>query len=95
VIRFDRGFSLVALAGAPVVEYAARIRRLFAKDQPVVAGFSNELSCYLPTASMLDDAGGDSSESLIEFALPAPFTAEVEQRVLDTVRRVWRHVVGK
>jgi hypothetical protein len=94
VIRFDKGFSLVALAGAPAYDYTALVNDAVPKGVSMVAGFSNELSCYVPTARQIDH-NDDMAAAVIDFGLPAPLTAEAEARIVDAVKRAWQRASAK
>ena len=48
-IRFDSDLTLLALGGEVVVDYALRAKKEYAKETLVVAGYSNDVMCYIPS----------------------------------------------
>jgi hypothetical protein len=85
VIRFDKGFTLLALAGEVVVDYSIWARGAFPSERLIVAGYSNDVSCYIPSARVLREGGYEPVESMIYYGLPGPFTESVEERIRETV----------
>ena len=75
-----------------VIDYALRIKREFPKETLVIAGFSNDVMCYIPSTRVLREGGYEAEHSMIYYGQPGPFTEEVEDTVLDTVRQVMRRV---
>lgn len=91
-VRFERGFTLVTLGGEVVVDYALRLKREFPNEPLVVAGYSNDVACYIPSARVLAEGGYEAVDSMIYYGQPGPFTAEVEERVVEGVRRALARV---
>jgi neutral ceramidase len=79
-IRFGKDFALIALAGEVVVEYALRIEKQFPKHRIVVAGYSNDVMAYIPTAEILKEGGYEPVASMQGYGFPSPFAEDVEQR---------------
>jgi hypothetical protein len=90
VVRFGRQLLLVAIGGEPVIEYAHMIKQQFAGAADVVwvAGYCNDMFGYVPTRAVLSEGGYEGGRSVLWSALPMPFTAEAEDRVMDTVRQL-------
>ena len=87
-IRIGRNFVLVALGGEPVVGYALQAKAAHPKLRLVVAGYSNDVMGYVPTAKMLEEGGYEPISSSMYYGLAAPFTPDVETLVLDTIDSV-------
>jgi hypothetical protein len=85
VVRFQKGFTLVALGGEVVVDYVKRISAQHPKERLMVAGYSNDVACYIPSARVLKEGGYEADSSMIYYGQPGPFTEEVESRIIDTV----------
>ena len=83
---------MVALGGEVVVDYALRIRREFPKERLILAGYSNDVMAYIPTASMLKEGGYEPVASMRYYGFPSPFASDVEERVMSSVREVLRRV---
>jgi lysophospholipase L1-like esterase len=93
VIRFGKGFALVALGGEPSVSYALRIRKLLPQDHLLIAGGTNDAGYFVPCAEQSNSVDADSADSIVYSGFPGPFTGEAEERVLDAVKRAWNRVL--
>lgn len=93
VIRFSKGFALVALGGEPSVSYAPKIRKLLSQENLVIAGGANDAGYFVPDAGHSDSADADSADSIVYSGLPGAFSPETEERVLDAVKRAWNRVL--
>lgn len=92
VIRFAQGFTLVALGGEVVIDYSLWVQRTFPKERLMVAGYSNDVACYIPSARVLREGGYEAVDSMIYYGQPGPFTEEVQPRIEDAVRQAMRRV---
>jgi hypothetical protein len=90
-VRFDGDLTLIALAGEVVVDYALRLKSEFPKENLIVAGYSNDIPCYIPSLRVLREGGYESVDSMIYYGQPGPFAENVEERVL----RACREALGK
>ncbi len=91
-IRFHQDLTLVALGGEVVVGYALRTKREFPKERLVVAGYSNDVMCYIPTAQVLSEGGYEAVDSMVYYGQPGPFNQEVEETVMGAIRQVLERV---
>lgn len=91
-IRFGKIVTLVALGGEVVVPYDLELKREYRRERLIVAGYSNDVMCYIPTAQMLKEGGYEPVDSMVYYGFPAPFASEVEDRVLDAARTVLKRV---
>lgn len=91
-IRFGRGLTLLALGGEVVVDYSLRAKRHFDKEKLIVAGYSNDVMCYIPSLRILKEGGYEGLTSMIYYGQPGPFAADVEDRVWEAVRGVLKRV---
>jgi hypothetical protein len=93
-IRFGKGLTVVALGGEVVVDYALRIKREFnhAKEPLIVAGYSNDVMCYIPSLRVLKEGGYEALDSMIYYGQPGPFNEEIEETVFGGVRNVLKRV---
>ena len=57
VLRFGPGLKLIALAGEVVVDYALRLKAQYGWEDTWVAGYSNDVFGYLPSARVLKEGG--------------------------------------
>ena len=91
-VRLERGFTLIALGGEVVVDYALWAYRTWPQEPLMVAGYSNDVACYIPSARILREGGYEAVDSMIYYGQPGPFTEEVEARIQDAVRQVMKRV---
>lgn len=96
-IRFGKGLTLVALAGEVVVDYDLRLKREYGteKEDLIVAGYSNEVMCYIPTRRILGEGGYEPVESMVYYGLPGPFRDDVEETIVEGVHSVMARVGRK
>lgn len=94
-IRLAKDLSIVALGGEVVVGYALRAKQEFAGDL-IVAGYSNDVMCYIPTLKVLKEGGYEGRDSMIYYGMPGPFTEDVEETIFKAIGTVLNRVgVGR
>lgn len=92
-IRIGRELTVIALGGEVVVDYSLRAKKEFGKGTNlVVAGYSNDVMCYIPSRRVLKEGGYEAVDSMIYYGQPGPFAEDVEDRVFASIRRVMRRV---
>jgi len=91
-VRFGKDVTFVALGGEVVVGYGLRTKREFPRETTVVAGYSNDVMCYIPTAQVLKEGGYEAVDSMVYYGQPGPFAPDVEDRVMAAVRQVMKRV---
>src|SRR5262249_51771180 len=89
-IRFGRTLTIVALGGEVVVDYDLRIKREYPGEPLIVAGYSNDVMCYIPSARVLREGGYEANDSMIYYGQQGPFAQDVEDRIMSAVQRVMR-----
>lgn len=94
-IRLGKDVTYVALGGEVVVGYGLRTKREFPAEKTVVAGYSNDVMCYIPTAQVLKEGGYEANDSMIYYGQPGPFAADVEDRVMAKIHDVMKRVGRK
>lgn len=88
LLRFGRDLTLVALAGEVVVDYKFRLRDELGNSSLWVAGYSNDVSCYIPSARILQEGGYEAEESMIYYGQPSPFASSVEETIVAKVLEI-------
>lgn len=81
-IRLGGDFSLLGLSGEVVVEYALRMKREFPGENLAVAGYCNDVSCYIPSLEVLRGGGYEPVTSMIYYGQPGPLATNVEESVV-------------
>ncbi len=91
-IRFGSAVAILALGGEVVIDYDLRAQREYPKHKLVVAGYSNEVMCYIPSKRVLAEGGYEAVDSMVYYGQPGPFTADVEELIFDAIHRVMKRV---
>ncbi len=88
-VRFGDVLVMIAIGGEVVVDYSRLVKSTFRSVPFVwVAGYSNDVFGYLPSARVLAEGGYEAGGAMLYGPLPGPFTDTVQQRVMAGVRRV-------
>ncbi|AMV21622.1 neutral/alkaline non-lysosomal ceramidase N-terminal domain-containing protein [Planctomyces sp. SH-PL14] len=97
VLRLGDQLTLVGLSGEVVVDYSFRLQRdlksqLRPGERLWIAGYSNDVFGYVPSARVLAEGGYEPYSSMLYGSRPASFAPEAEEvivgRVLDIRRRL-------
>ena len=91
-IRFGNDYTILALGGEVVVDYALRAKEVFGEKGLMVAGYSNDVMSYIPSLRVLREGGYEADHSMIYYGLPGPYNEEVEERIFDTIHSVMTRV---
>lgn len=86
VWRFGETFTLVALGGEVVADYALRLKRDYPARRIWAAGYSNDVFGYLPSLRVLKEGGYEGGGAMIYYGRPGPFAPSVEERIHSEVR---------
>ncbi|MGH9838390.1 MAG: neutral/alkaline non-lysosomal ceramidase N-terminal domain-containing protein [Blastocatellia bacterium] len=85
--------KLIGLAGEVVTDYALRLKRELG-GEVWVAGYSNDLCSYIPSARMFKEGGYEVIDSQIYYDMPGPYDPALEEKIIgkahELVRRVRR-----
>jgi hypothetical protein len=84
-IRFSPSVAILALGGEVVVDYALRAKKEYQGLDLIVAGYSNDVMCYIPSRRVLKEGGYEAVDSMVYYGQPGPFTEEVEETVFDAI----------
>ncbi|MCL4179813.1 MAG: neutral/alkaline non-lysosomal ceramidase N-terminal domain-containing protein [Verrucomicrobia bacterium] len=85
-IRLGANLALLGLGGEVVVDYGLELKKEFGCNRLVVAGYCNEVMCYLPNVRILREGGYEPVDSMIYYGQPGPFTDSVEATLLEAAR---------
>lgn len=91
-VRLGKELAILALGGEVVVDYALRARREFPGENLVVAGYCNDVMCYVPSRRVLREGGYEAVDSMIYYGRPGPFAEDVEERIFAAAHKVLRQV---
>ncbi len=84
VVRLG-GLTLIALAGETVVDYALRLKRELAGQPLWVAGYSNDVMGYIPSARIRREGGYEGGDAMRYGTLPGPWNESCEERIIGKV----------
>jgi hypothetical protein len=90
-IRFAKGPAILALGGEVVVDYDLRVKREYAGPL-IVAGYSNDVMCYIPSKRVLGEGGYEAVDSMIYYGQPGPFADDVEERIFTEIGKTLKRV---
>ena len=103
VWQFGGQQLLITLGGEPVVDYAIKFKREFG-PQTWVAGYGNDVMCYIPSLRVLNEDkpplasplwGYEGSQAMKVLGLPAlRWADDVEDLVTASTRRLVKAVTG-
>lgn len=91
-VRFGSGPVILALGGEVVIDYDLRAKKEYAGTKLIVAGYSNDVMCYIPSKRVLKEGGYEAQDSMIYYGMPGPFADDVEDRVFDTIHKVMARI---
>ncbi|MGH7489826.1 MAG: neutral/alkaline non-lysosomal ceramidase N-terminal domain-containing protein, partial [bacterium] len=92
-IRFDRDLTILALGGEVVVDYDLRVKKEYgSRNRVIVAGYSNDVMCYIPSKRVLKEGGYEAVDSMMYYGQPGPFADDVEDRIFDAIHQVMARV---
>lgn len=91
-IRFNTDLTIVAMSGEVVVDYSLKLKKDYPKENLFVAGYSNEVMCYIPSKRILEEGGYEGGGAMVYKGLPGPFADNVEDKVNSLLRKVMKNV---
>jgi hypothetical protein len=94
-VRLGRDLTLVALGGEVVVDYSIRLRRETGDPDLWVAGYSNDVSFYVPSRRILQEGGYEAEDSMIYYGQPGPFEESVEDRIVTKALELVKELQSK
>jgi neutral ceramidase len=91
VIRFSKDLTILALGGEVVVDYPIEVKEMYAGENLFVAGYCNEVQCYIPSKRILKEGGYEPESSMIYYGYPGPFADNVEEKIIGVVKKGMKH----
>jgi neutral ceramidase len=97
--RLGNELILCALSGEPVVDWSHKLKQnvreqLQTTYKPLtwIAGYCNDMFGYLPTRRIQSEGGYEGGRANLWSWIPAPFTADVEDRITAAVLRLLKRI---
>jgi len=99
VWKFGSDLTLVGLSGEVCVDYALRLKRELGPERTWVAGYANQVPCYIPSDRVLAEGGYEAgwgsslgrvvaSGSILRYGWPVPFAPGLEDRIVKVTREL-------
>ncbi len=82
VVRWGSDLTLIALSGEPVVDYSLRLKREHPGENLIVAGYANEVMCYIPSRRILRENGYEAEGNMMLYGQPGPLAETVEETII-------------
>jgi neutral ceramidase len=95
IFQIGKDFTLIGLAGEVVTDYALRLKQEFGADGLWVAGYTNEVMAYIPSARMFSEGGYEVVDSMIYYDQPCSWSPELEERIISKTRELAESVGRK
>lgn len=89
-IRFNKDLTILGLAGEVVVDYSLWAKKEFANQNLFVAGYCDEVMCYIPSKRILDEGGYEANSNMVFYVMPGPFADNIEEKILRAIRKVMK-----
>lgn len=99
VWRFGSDLTLVGLSGEVCVDYALRLKRELGPERTWVAGYANQVPCYIPSDRVLAEGGYEAGwgsslgravagGSIMRYGWPVPLAPGLEGRIVKSVHEL-------
>lgn len=88
VLKFGNRLTFVFMGGEVVADYARKIKRVFAEQNPWTVGYAYDVPCYIPSARIVKEGGYEADSSLIYYSIYGPFKPAVEETVFDCITQL-------
>ena len=91
-VQFGKDLTLLAMNGEVVVDYGLRVKREYGAEGMIVAGYSNAIPCYIPSARVLKEGGYEPRDSILMGSLPGPLGSQTEDIIFAGIHRLMQEV---
>jgi neutral ceramidase len=85
---FGKDLNWIALTGETVVDYSLQLKQRYGWNTTWVCGYNNDLLSYVPSRRVLKEGGYEGTTGMYEYGHRAPYTDDVESRIIDSVERL-------
>jgi len=87
-VGFGDNLVMLGLGGEVVVDYSLRLKHEYPHTNLIVAAYSNDVSCYIPSHRMLSEGGYEVIASMVYYAQPGPLAENVEETLIGACHRI-------
>lgn len=95
IFQIGKDFTLVGLSGEVVTDYALRLKQELGTDGLWVAGYTNEVMAYIPSARMFSEGGYEVVESMIYYDQPSSWSPALEEIIINKTKEMAESVGRK
>ncbi|HEX4947184.1 MAG TPA: neutral/alkaline non-lysosomal ceramidase N-terminal domain-containing protein [Blastocatellia bacterium] len=95
IFQIGKDFTLIGLAGEVVTDYALRLKQELGADGLWVAGYTNEVMAYIPSARMFSEGGYEVVDSMIYYDQPCSWNPALEELIIGKTRELAESVGRK
>ncbi len=86
--RLGDEIDFIHLGGEVVVDYAVRFKREWHGPRTWVAGYSNDVMAYIPSARVLQEGGYEGATAMVYYGQPTRWAAGVEQTIITAAENL-------
>jgi len=90
--KIGSGFTLFAMEGEVCSPWGPMLRAMAQTEDAMVIAYANSTSSYIPDQRIVREGGYEAESSQRAYALPAPFTENIETEIKDIVTRALKRV---
>jgi hypothetical protein len=90
VIRFNKDLTILAMSGEVVVDYPLKVKEEYTNENLFIAGYCNEVQCYIPSKRLLTEGGYEVETSMIYYGYPGPFAGNVEEMIFGAIHKAMK-----
>ena len=83
IFQIGSDFTLIGLAGEVVTDYALRLKKELGANGLWVAGYTNDVMAYIPSARMFSEGGYEVVDSMIYYDQPTSWVPEIEDKIIS------------
>lgn len=91
-LRIGNKLTILSLSGEVVVDYSLNAKKKYPGENLFVAGYCNQVVCYIPTERIIEEGGYEPVSSQMYYGMPGPFEKSVEEKVNAAVSTVMQKV---
>ena len=85
--KIGNAFTLFAMEGEVCSPWGPMLRAMASTEQAMVIGYANSTGSYIPDQRIIREGGYEAVSSQQAYALPAPFTENIETEIKEIVTR--------
>ncbi|WP_162946592.1 neutral/alkaline non-lysosomal ceramidase N-terminal domain-containing protein [Chitinophaga barathri] len=91
-MRIGNKLTILSLSGEVVVDYSLNAKKQYPGEHLFVAGYCNQVVCYIPTERIIEEGGYEPVSSQMYYGMPGPFEKSVEVKVNAAISTVMQKV---